>query len=71
MIMFVALMSEIAALRDRVDTHEALADAGRPCSGENVETFCPSEERTAQRDKLRADGVRRVFRVLMEEIENV
>lgn len=69
MIMFVALMGEVSALRDRLDTHEALADAGRPSRTDEVEAFVASAPRVSRRDEIRMATVRRVYRVLMEEVE--
>lgn len=69
MLMFVALMGEVSALRDRLDTHEDLADAGLPCRTQSVEMHSPAAERAAQREERRLASVRRVFRVLMEELE--
>lgn len=70
MIMFVALMGEMSALRDRLDTHEALAEEGQLCRSDAVERFHSSEARSLQRENMRSASVRRVFRVLMEELEN-
>jgi hypothetical protein len=70
MIMFVTLMGEVSALRDRLDTHEALADAGKPHRTEEVESFKLSEQREAQREQQRLAMARRVFRVMQEELDN-
>ena len=69
MIMFVTLMGEISSLRDRLDTHELLADAGRMASTDEVETAQVPEPRLTRREEVRMAMVRRVFRVLMEDLE--
>lgn len=69
MIMLVALMAEVAALRDRVDTHEALGAAGKPVSPAEVESFVASAEQLAERDIRRLAMIRRVMRVMFEELE--
>ena len=69
MIMMVTMMGEISALRDRLDTHEVLADSGKPNKTTEVEGYAVSEERHALREARRMAMVRRVFRVLMEELD--
>ena len=68
MIMFVTLMGEVSALRDRLDTHEALADAGRTNRTDEVESFAISDERLTRREQRRLAMARRVFRVLADEL---
>jgi hypothetical protein len=68
MIMFVTLMGEVSALRDRLDTHEALADAGKTQKTDEVEGFKISEERLTRRQEQQLAMARRVFRVLADEL---
>jgi hypothetical protein len=68
MIMFVTLMGEVSALRDRLDTHEALADAGRTSRTDEVEGFKVTDERLSHREQQRLAMARRVFRVLADEL---
>ena len=70
MIMLVTLMGEVSTIRDRLDTHEALGDAGKPVNTAEVEGYAVGEERHARREEIRMAMVRRVFRVLMEELES-
>jgi hypothetical protein len=70
MIMLVALMGEVSSLRDRIDTHEALADAGKTNKTDEVEQYAITKERHSRREEIRMAMVRRVFRVLMEELES-
>ena len=69
MVMFVALMSEVSALRDRLDTHEALADAEKPVKTDAVENYRLSESRLSRREQTRAGMLKRVLRALTEELE--
>lgn len=66
MAMIVALTSEIAVLRARLDSFERLNGAAGGISSDQIDAFVPDAaaegERTAQRQKL----LRRVFRVLSE-----
>ncbi|WP_295636943.1 hypothetical protein [Novosphingobium sp.] len=66
-IMFVALMAEVSALRDRLDTHELLADAGMVATGEAIEAAVLSPERLARREEGRHAMLKRVLRVVTEE----
>ena len=68
MIMFVTLMGEVSALRDRLDTHEALADAGKTQKTGEVEGYQISEERLSRRQERQLAMARRVFRVMADEL---
>ena len=70
MIMFVALMSEVSAIRDRLDTHEGLAELDRKLTRAEVEAYKLTEARAAERDQLRQGMLNRVFRALKEEQES-
>ncbi len=69
MMMFNALLVEVSALRERIETHEALGKAGRPIAPEEVEAFAITEEMRAGREAGREAMLRRVFRILLEELE--
>lgn len=69
MMMFTALIGEVSALRDRLDTHELLAAAGRVATPEAIEAFEIPGEDTARRAAAREAMLRRVFRVALEELE--
>lgn len=69
MIMFVALMSEVSSLRDRIDTHEALAELGNPVTSAAVEAFKLAEERRNAREEMRQALLKRVLRVIVEDRE--
>ena len=67
MMMLVALMSEVSSLRDRIDTHEALAEAGVVATGDAVERFKLTRERHAEREERRNAMLKRILRVITEE----
>lgn len=64
-----ALTSEVAAIRERLDTHERLARAGALSSPEAVEAYVPDPETEAARELWRDEYIRRLFRVFTEDIE--
>ena len=66
-IMLTGLMAEISALRDRLDTHEALAERGAVASTEAVERYELDAARQAVREARRDAMLGRVLRVLYEE----
>ena len=68
-IMFVALVAEMLALRDRLDTHEVLLARNGVLTAEAIEAFRPSEADEAVREQKRLTLMRRIFRVLEEERE--
>ncbi len=70
MIMFVAMLSEHLALRDRLDTHEQLLARDGTLTPASIEAFRPSPEEEAEREQRRLATLRRVFRVLRDEFED-
>jgi hypothetical protein len=64
MAILLALISEVAAIRDRIDTHERIAG-----SGAAVEAYLPDEAAAAEREAWRSAYIRRLFRVITEDIE--
>jgi hypothetical protein len=67
----VALMGEVATLRDRLDTHERLAAAGRVATPENVEAYRPDPDVRARRDAERQRYLERVMRAFTEEAQRL
>jgi hypothetical protein len=65
--MLLATLSELSALRDRVDTHERLVTAGLDAGVDAVESYEQSPEVRAERALRRSQMIDRVFRILMEE----
>lgn len=69
MMMFTALLSDVSALRDRLDTHERLAVEGKVATPDAIEAFEPSPEDVARRSALRDAFLKRIFRVVFEDLE--
>jgi len=69
MIMLVALMSEVSALRDRLDTHEAVAELGGAVTSQAIEDFELTPERQAVREQNRQAMLKRVLRAITEQRE--
>lgn len=67
MIMLVALMSEVSALRDRLDTHEAVAELGGSVTTAAIEAYELTPERAMTREANRQAMLKRVLRVVTEE----
>lgn len=66
--MVTALASELAILRDRVDTHERLASDATAATYENVEAYVPPAAAAGLRSALHQRLLRKVFRVLREDM---
>jgi hypothetical protein len=61
------LTQEVAVLRDRVDTIERVMDRNGTVSRADIEAFIPDAPAVAERAKVRAEYLGRVFRVLQHE----
>jgi hypothetical protein len=64
-----ALVSEVAAIRERLDTHERLADLGAAAGVAAVETYQVDDAAEDQREAWRDAYIHRLFRVITEDIE--
>jgi len=69
MAVVLALASEVASLRDRLDTHERVAATGAVPATEHVESYMPDKATRAARDAWRDAYIRRLFRVFVDDIE--
>lgn len=69
MVMLVALMSEVSALRDRLDTHEAVVELGGAPTQNAIEQYELTPERQAAREVIRQAMLKRVLRAITEERE--
>lgn len=67
--MCAALASELAIVRERLDTHERLAGQGKAATLEEVEAFTPTPADGAHRDGLRNRLIGVVFRPLVDDAE--
>jgi hypothetical protein len=64
-----ALMSEVASLRDRVDTHERLAQSGVWPTPNAVDDFRAEPDVLDAREARREAYLKRLLRVVLEDIE--
>jgi hypothetical protein len=64
--MVLALSAEVCVLRDRLDTHEQLADAGKPLTTDEVEAFEVTPERLDVRSGFRQRLLAKVFRPIRQ-----
>jgi hypothetical protein len=64
--MVLALAAEVSALRERLDTHERLADGALPATLAAVESYQTPEPVEAQRADARRALIDRIARVLIE-----
>jgi hypothetical protein len=71
MAILLALVSEVAAIRDRLDTHERLAETGLAAEPDAVETYRPDPAAEASREAWRDAYIRRLFRVITEDVETL
>jgi hypothetical protein len=69
MMMFTALMGEVSALRERLDTHEALGECDTPVTRASVEAYRLSLPEQQAREGARDAMMKRVFRILLEDLE--
>lgn len=69
MMMFTALLCEVSALRERLDTHEMLAASGKVATAQAIDAAEPLAADLQRRAATREAMLGRVFRVAMEELE--
>ena len=69
MAVVLALVSEVAALRERLDTHERLVTTGLTPTPASVEAWLPDAATEAAREGWRDAYIRRLFRVFTEDTE--
>ncbi len=62
-----ALTSELAVVRERLDTHERLAALGQPVTAQAVEAFVPTPGDVGDRDAMRNRLIGVVFRPLVDD----
>lgn len=69
--MLLALVSEVAVLRERLDTHERLAESETWASGARVEDFEAADDVDAERAEWREAYVGRIMRIITDELERL
>ncbi len=66
-----ALAAEVSTLRDRIDTHERMADKGLLPTAHGVENETVSDDVAKQRQEKRDAFVERIFRAVTDELERL
>jgi hypothetical protein len=69
MMIIMALTAEVSALRERLDTHEALGEKRRFATSKAVESYKLPAVRRDAREQSRQAMLSRVLRVLTEDLE--
>lgn len=69
--MVMALTGEVSILRDRMDTHERLAESKIWPTAENVESYDLPGDIEKERDQRRSEYLSRVLRIVSEELERL
>ncbi len=64
--MILALAAEVSALRERLDTHERLADGNQLPATPSVEAYAPTDAVEAARAEARRSLIDRITRVLLD-----
>ncbi len=64
--MMLSLAAEVSALRERLDTHERLAEEKQTPTSASVEAYAPTEAVEAARSSARRALIDRMTRVLLE-----
>jgi hypothetical protein len=66
--MMTALLSEVAVLRERLDTVERLAERAGAIERAAIEAFVPDEAAQAERDSLRRRLIEKVLRPVRDAV---
>ena len=69
--MLMALTGEVSVIRERLDTHERLAEKKKFSTSANIEAYRATEVVDQERVKWRADYVARILRIVTDELEQI
>ncbi len=69
MAILLALVSEVASIRERLDSHERIVARGGAPTAPAVEAYQPDAAAEAEREVWRDGYIRRLFRVITEDVE--
>lgn len=64
-----AVATELAVMRERVDTIERLLEAGQPVSKASIDAFRPDSDAARERQLWHAEYIARIFRIVHQELE--
>ncbi|MCB2106495.1 MAG: hypothetical protein KDE14_02285 [Rhodobacteraceae bacterium] len=64
-----AVATELAVMRERMDTIERLLEAGTPVTKANIDAYRPGDEAARERQQWHADYIARILRIVHQELE--
>ena len=64
-----AVATELAVMRERMDTIERLLEAGQPVSKTSIDAYRPESEAARERQLWHAEYISRIFRIVQQELE--
>lgn len=64
-----ALIQEVAVMRERLDTVERLLESNTPVTKENIDSFAPTKEQADERGLWMQEYLARIFRILQQDRE--
>lgn len=64
-----AVATEVAVMRERMDTVERLLEAGRPVTKAAIDAYRPDDEAARERQQWHADYIARILRIVHQELE--
>ncbi len=69
--MIMALAGEVSVLRERLDTHERLAETQTWADTDNIEAYEPTAEIELERKNRRTAYLARVLRIVTDDLEQL
>ena len=69
--MIMALTGEVSVIRERLDTHERLAQKKKWASHQAIEDYKPDDITEAFRAQWRADYIARILRIVQVELDQI
>ncbi|MGY8963773.1 MAG: hypothetical protein ACKVKT_09480 [Rhodospirillales bacterium] len=66
-----AVATELAVNRERLDTIERLLEAGEPVTKANIDSYRPDDDASKERQQWHADYIARILRIVHQELEAV
>jgi hypothetical protein len=64
-----AVASEVAVLRERVDTIERLMEAGTPVTKAAIDAYRPDDQSARERQEWHAAYIARILRIVQQELQ--
>ncbi|MGB1876424.1 MAG: hypothetical protein ACPHGY_05795 [Rhodospirillaceae bacterium] len=66
-----AVATELAVTRERLDTVERLLEAGEQVTKANIDAYRPDDDASKERQQWHADYIARILRIVHQELEAV